>query len=502
MNRREFIKKSAVATTLVAGTAAVSKVSSPLEVKAAGIGTKKYKSIDDIYEVKKDFKRFDQRNTAFNLSFWSAPNPFTGGYIKKAKENGEDPSKYFFINWPTNEDNPDTKTLETFRGGFAKVLSGGAFMTPEQKKRPGYRQLDWALDKGAKATEALTGTIFSRCFSGSSGPEIDVPLPNGKTLSMPTSLFKQNFSSGFDVASEKWNFTSKEEATYAVKKVAKKYGASLVGIAPYDERWIYNSEVHSPFDPLTGLLKLDKFNLNTPVKFGFKPKSVIVIAHEMDYETIKCTPAPIAGSAAGVQYAAMAEVTLKIATFLRMLGYNTRHAGNDTGLSVPLAISAGLGEGSRMGLLITEEFGPRVRLSKVYTDLELVPDKPKTFGVREFCEVCQKCADVCPSEAISKAKTPESTDNQVSNRSTSSSVIKWYNDGQKCLTFWIENNKGCMNCVVACPYNKIEEWHHDISKLATRIPGINRIARYLDEFFGYGHINTEENVLKFWKKDI
>ena len=40
----------------------------------------------------------------------------------------------------------------------------------------------------------------------------------------------------------------------------------------------------------------------------------------------------------------------------------------------PLAIMAGLGELSRIGILITPEFGPRVRLCKVFTDLPLQAD--------------------------------------------------------------------------------------------------------------------------------
>lgn len=40
---------------------------------------------------------------------------------------------------------------------------------------------------------------------------------------------------------------------------------------------------------------------------------------------------------------------------------------NDISLSIPLAIEAGLGELGRNGLLITKDFGPCVRLCKIFT---------------------------------------------------------------------------------------------------------------------------------------
>ena len=37
-------------------------------------------------------------------------------------------------------------------------------------------------------------------------------------------------------------------------------------------------------------------------------------------------------------------------------------------------------------MLITPEFGPRVRIAKIFTDFPLSPDQPILFGVRSFCE--------------------------------------------------------------------------------------------------------------------
>jgi len=60
----------------------------------------------------------------------------------------------------------------------------------------------------------------------------------------------------------------------------------------------------------------------------------------------------------------------------------------------------------RNGLLITPQYGPRVRISKVLTDLPLVPDEPIEFGVTEYCEKCKRCAKYCPGQAILRGKGP------------------------------------------------------------------------------------------------
>lgn len=135
--------------------------------------------------------------------------------------------------------------------------------------------------------------------------------------------------------------------------------------------------------------------------------------------------------------------------------------------------------------------------------MEFEYDKPKTFGVREFCNVCKKCADTCPAKAISQADTPKDPENKPQNRSSNKGVQnKFYLDGQKCLKFWADNDAGCSNCIASCPYNKIEGWHHDVAKMATKVPVFNRVTRYLDEAFGYGEVDNKKNMKNFWKKTI
>lgn len=467
MNRRNFLKTTVLGSALAASAV----ISKPGTAEAAGVGIKQHNTIDDVVQFESSFQRFDMCNTAFSRGRLAGRGMLT----------------------PNPGDNQE----------LIGMFSGKIKKDPFPDNKPGYTQLDRALNSSLGATEKLTGSGSARTQSGDSAPTRIGP--NGELI--PCTLFGQtsaSFYAPFEVAKQKWNFASPEEASYVVKKAAKLAGADLVGIAPFDERFVYASETYVPAEIGTGKPIVQAFNPKRPVEFGFTPKSVVVLAFEMDYESYKTQPTYIGGSATTQGYALMAEVSLRVAVFLRDLGYNTRHAGNDTGLSVPVAIQAGLGEGSRMGLLITEEYGPRIRLAKVYTDLEIKPDKPKTFGVTQFCEVCQLCADNCPSKALSKIKSADDPANVPLNESNLVGVKKWYNDGQKCLINWNLPFGGaeCALCITVCPYNKMEEWHHDLAKVITRVPGLNSLARYFDEFFGYGGVADDQTIADFWKKTI
>jgi len=65
------------------------------------------------------------------------------------------------------------------------------------------------------------------------------------------------------------------------------------------------------------------------------------------------------------------------------------------------AVLAGLGTLGKHSLLITPEFGPRVRLACLLTEapLEETPPPPR---LKNPCARCQACIKVCPAQAIRK----------------------------------------------------------------------------------------------------
>ena len=72
----------------------------------------------------------------------------------------------------------------------------------------------------------------------------------------------------------------------------------------------------------------------------------------MDHDKINSTILE-ASTATGLVYSKMPFVTSTLAQMIRNLGYNALPCGNDTALSIPLAIDAGLGQLGKNGLLIT-----------------------------------------------------------------------------------------------------------------------------------------------------
>ncbi len=247
----------------------------------------------------------------------------------------------------------------------------------------------------------------------------------------------------------KYPVTNAAKMSQQVKLMAKFYGADLVGVCEINPTWVYShyfdreTEAYGP--------------LEIPYKYA------VVMAIEMKWEEgIVESPGFPSSAATALAYSNMAEVSSKLAQYIRMLGYEAVPSGNDTTQSIPLAIDAGLGELGRNGLLVTPEFGPRVRVCKVYTNLPLQPDQPVDFGLQSFCEMCRFCAATCPVGAIpfgDRALTQTS----ISNRP---GILRWAVDVGKCYLFWESNlAKGaarwndCANCVRSCPWSApIRKW--------------------------------------------
>ena len=264
---------------------------------------------------------------------------------------------------------------------------------------------------------------------------------------------------------EPYAFESPEQASADVRKVAKLCGADLVGFCAFDERWMYSGT----FNEQT----LDSKANEVP---GDLP-NVIVLGESMDEDLTKTVPSALSGSATGMGYSFDALTLLTLAQYIRNLGYRAYATMNDSSLAIPLAVQAGFGEVGRHSLLITPEFGPRLRLGRIFTDIPLTYDTPKKIGVQSFCQICDRCAKGCPPAAIPFEPPSQKTHN----RSNLIGVTKWTVDAEKCFKFWVNQNTDCSICIRVCPFNRdYRRWYNRVWRNIAN-SCLRRLALWLDD---------------------
>ena len=253
-----------------------------------------------------------------------------------------------------------------------------------------------------------------------------------------------------------------------VKRIARFFGADLCGITAYDERWIYATQVDT------------RDFSDAAIELPEGMTSVIVLGHQMDLPLVQTYPSALAGAATGREYSHEAAVVMQLAAYIRNLGYEAVGSMNDTGLVIPYAIKAGLGEYARNQLVITPEFGPRLRFSKIFTTMPLAHDRPKPLGVRQVCDICTRCADACPVKALPFGAPSDA----VPNQSAITGVVKWTSDAEKCFGYWAKLASDCAICMRVCPFNR------DFSKRANRLwlalalSPLRKLALWLDDRSG------------------
>jgi len=199
---------------------------------------------------------------------------------------------------------------------------------------------------------------------------------------------------------------------------------------------------------------------------------------EMDKDMLDRAPRAPAITETTQQYLNAAVIAVQVAVFLRLRGYSARaHIDANYRVVCPLvARDAGLGEIGRMGLLMTPELGPRVRIGVVTTDAPLVASSPtRNESVLDFCTLCEKCADVCPSAAI-----------MTGPRRDIDGVTRWQIDQEACFTYWHSAGTDCGRCVAVCPYSHPDNPMHRLVRSGIdRSAAFRRVALWMDDVF-YG----------------
>ncbi len=171
--------------------------------------------------------------------------------------------------------------------------------------KEGYTRMDFALVSAG-------WTVYERFpFAFAWGREADFNRDYGSNWVKPK----------YDVIDQKVLATK-------VKKVAKFFGGSLVGITNINSKWIYRTGFIRPDSMSEAEAKKeirsgDTSNsiLEKPINLPEGVNKAIVIAIEMDEDAISTAPAQPASAASALCYSKMAFIISCVGEFIRNMGY-------------------------------------------------------------------------------------------------------------------------------------------------------------------------------------
>jgi reductive dehalogenase len=339
-----------------------------------------------------------------------------------------------------------------------------------------------------------TETGFAKAARGIYGDQVLKSLIKlGRKHPLMSALFTMSHSIGTPdfvdgpVREDKLPLPPQDLLANHIKDLGMFLGASEVGVGLMPPHAFYSEKGpavgHGPYNAsnTTPITTTHKYAIGIIVD-----QSLPTVLSSTGYDGISASQSYMAYMNSGV-------IACSIAAYIRNLGYSARahHCGNYQVVVPPVLVACGLGEMTRTGECVAHpRLGYRFKAAVVTTDMPMEPDNPISFGAREFCVTCKKCADECPSGAISHDDHPI----------IHNGYEKWNTNVQKCATFRISNKNGvmCGRCMKVCPWNNKEEsWFHSLGlAAASKSQLASRLLKNIDDFFGYGTEVIEEN--KWW----
>ncbi|MBN2430706.1 MAG: 4Fe-4S dicluster domain-containing protein [Acidobacteria bacterium] len=256
---------------------------------------------------------------------------------------------------------------------------------------------------------------------------------------------------------------SSQEMSRRLMQLGRLYGAVDIGFAHLQDHHFYSHAGRQ----LAGWGR----------SIDSRHRTAVVVVVAMDYLRMQEAPAAPVMVESSRQYVESAKIAYLLAAYIRSFGYDARaHVdGNYEVLCVPLAQAAGLGRVGRMSLFMHRVYGPCVRLAVVTTDLELPATEGDYAYMEHFCDICRKCADNCPSQAIPAGEMP-----------LSRGFRHWSVEQEACYGFWRSAGTDCAVCVRACPFTKPDTLIHRLVRWYIARNRLNqRLALLADDLF-YG----------------
>ena len=335
-------------------------------------------------------------------------------------------------------------------------------MFARARLEPGTRNYE---DYYTQHPERKAGDDKSRSLPGILSPESSEvnPLVFGATDATFEYIERLHDAVNGPVASEQKVFEAGPGTGY-IKGLARYWGARDVGITELKPYHVYSH------------IGRGKGAYGDPITLDHR--YAIAFTVEMDRQLVGTAPAAPTILESAHQYGSAAAIAVQLGNLIRSMGYPARAQinGNYRVVAPLVARDAGLGEIGRMGLLMTPELGPRVRLGVVTTDLPLLPDSPgHAPSVLDFCQACKKCADTCPVRAI-----------PTGDREEIDGALRWRIDQEVCYRYWCVTGTDCARCMALCPYSYPDTPMHNMVRWAAQHSGAaRRTVIWMDRVF-YG----------------
>lgn len=292
-----------------------------------------------------------------------------------------------------------------------------------------------------------------------------------------------------------------DEAARIIRVAMRQFGAAQVGFVKLDEN---TKKLIHAIDKDGKRIEFEDVDLayETEEKRVIPNRAQWVIAYtlRMPVENMKHAPSVITSLSTMSGYSRSRYIQNHTQAFIWGLGYQCigQVIPNGLGVSNAFSVLAGHGEMSRLNRVITPEYGPMVQTFFMITDLPVAVDKPINAGIMEFCKVCKKCAESCPSAALSKEDEPswEPTGgwNNPGHRA-------YFENAVNCRIYWEEIGSNCSICFSICPYSKKDKaWIHTWVKagIAT-VPLLDGFFRSMDDAMSYG---AQKSVDEWWYLDL
>lgn len=266
-----------------------------------------------------------------------------------------------------------------------------------------------------------------------------------------------------DVNPQKKYYDSKS-ITKVIKEQCLKLGADEVGVALLNKNYVYSHQARGTKPWGTEITNNHKY--------------VIAFSVEMDFDKVAKAPKLDITEETAKKYLKAQDISINLAKFIRDMGYPAvaHVSGSNYEIMLPpVAYDAGLGELGRMNYLISKKFGGRIRLGAVTTDIPLETDKPVSFAVNEFCEICMKCSNNCPSGSISKNK-----------KELIRAVAKWQFNVEQCYSYWRYLGSDCGICMKVCPFSHKNSLIHNLVRIGISNSSFARKISLWGDDFIYG----------------